>query len=194
MAYLSKNERKQQIIESAKKLVLSEGLNTLKVRKLAEKAEFSVGQIHHHFDSIHDLKSQVFLELVHENLNLKQFPENTSCRDKLIYLLGSEAASSETPYIGIWNDAERNAYSHPIFKQAYAQAIKIWQNSIIEILHTGLINHEFIFRLDQINGIALRLIAFAIGLECLSNLDLEEVQADFFHQQILSIIQQELDA
>jgi AcrR family transcriptional regulator len=65
MVYLSKNKRKQQIIESAIKLVLSEGLNALSVRKLAEKAKFSVSQIHYHFDSIHDLKSQVFLKLVH---------------------------------------------------------------------------------------------------------------------------------
>lgn len=52
MAYLSKSERKQQIVDSAKKFVLSEGLNTLTVRNLAEKAEFSVGQIHHHFAKV----------------------------------------------------------------------------------------------------------------------------------------------
>ena len=60
MTYLNKDERKQQIVDSAKQFVLTEGLNTLTIRKLAEKANFSVGQVHHHFKSIHDLKSQVF--------------------------------------------------------------------------------------------------------------------------------------
>ena len=192
MAYLSKNERKQQIIDSAKKFVLSEGLNTLTVRKLAEKAEFSVGQVHHHFDSIHDLKSQVFLALVHENLNLNRLPDNVTTKEKLIYLLGSEATTSETPYIRVWNDAESNVYSHPTFKQVYAQAIKIWQNSIIDVLRIGLEKKEFIIQLDRINEIALRLISLAVGLEFLSNLEVEGVQFEFFHHQIILAIQQEL--
>ena len=192
MAYLSKNERKQQIMDSAKKFVLSEGLNTLTVRKLAEKAEFSVGQVHHHFDSIHDLKSQVFLALVHENLNLDRLADYLTSKEKLIYLLGSEAETSETAYIRVWNDAESHAYSHPAFKQVYAQAIKIWQNSIIDVLRIGFEKKEFTFQFNRINEIALRFISLAIGLEFLSNLEVDDVQFDFFHHQIIFTIQQEL--
>ena len=192
MAYLSKNERKQQIMDSAKKFVLSEGLNTLTVRKLAEKAEFSVGQVHHHFDSIHDLKSQVFLALVHENLNLDRLADYLTSKEKLIYLLGSEAEMSETAYIRVWNDAESHAYSHPAFKQVYAQAIKIWQNSIIDVLRIGFEKKEFTFQFNRINEIALRFISLAIGLEFLSNLEVDDVQFDFFHHQIIFTIQQEL--
>ena len=52
MTYLNRDERKQRIIDSAKQFVLTEGLNTLTIRKLAEKAAFSIGQVHHHFESI----------------------------------------------------------------------------------------------------------------------------------------------
>lgn len=192
MAYLGKSERKQQIIDSAKKFVLSEGLNALTVRRLAEQAEFSVGQVHHHFDSIHDLKAQVFLELVHENLNLNGLADNVTTKDKLIYLLGSEATTSETPYVRVWNDAESNMYRHSDFKKVYTQAIKIWQQKVIDVLYEGLENSEFNFRLDQINEISFRLISLAIGLEYLSNLEIADLQHDFFHRQILFIIQHEL--
>lgn len=192
MAYLSKSERKQQIIDSAKKVVLAEGLNTLTVRKLAQSSDLSVGQVHHHFNSVHDLKAEVFLELVHENLNLSHFSESSNGLEKLIYLLGSEANTSETPYIRVWNDAESNIQSSLIFKQAYARAIKIWQNSIIAVLKEGLAEKIFIFDLDKIQDISWRFISLAIGLECVSNLQLEGVNSDFFHKQILFMIRQEL--
>ena len=133
------------------------------------------------------------MELVYENLNLNCLDENASSKEKLIYLLSSEATSSETPYIRVWNDAESNVQSDPIFKEAYAEAIKIWKNSIIEILHIGFEKKEFIFQLDCADEIAVRLICLAIGLEYLSNLSLGNTQSDFFHHQILYAIQQELE-
>ena len=138
------------------------------------------------------MKAEVFLELVHENLNLSHFSESSNGLEKLIYLLGSEANTSETPYIRVWNDAESNIQSSLIFKQAYARAIKIWQNSIIAVLKEGLAEKIFIFDLDKIQDISWRFISLAIGLECVSNLQLEGVNSDFFHKQILFMIRQEL--
>lgn len=192
MAYLNKVERKQQIVDAAKNFVLTEGLNQLTVRKLAEKADFSVGQVHHHFDSIHDLKAQVFLDIVYENLNLNHLAQTATYTEQLVYLLGSEASVSEKSYVRVWNDAESNAQSHPIFKDAYVHALDIWKNSIIDVLKFGLEVKEFHFKIDQINEVALRFIALAIGLEYLSNLQVEGVDAHFFHQQILLSIQHEL--
>lgn len=43
MSYLSKTERKKQILDTAMTIALDDGLNTLTVRHLAQKASLSVG-------------------------------------------------------------------------------------------------------------------------------------------------------
>ena len=54
MSYLSKTERKKQILDAAMTIALDDGLNTLTVRNLAQRASLSVGLIHHHFKTIQE--------------------------------------------------------------------------------------------------------------------------------------------
>ena len=60
MSYLNREERRAMILDAAKALILKEGILSFTARKLSAYAQVSVGQIHHHFSSLTELKIEVF--------------------------------------------------------------------------------------------------------------------------------------
>lgn len=191
MTYLNKQERKSQIIDSAKQIVLKEGLDALTVRHLASTSGISVGQVHHHFGSVSELKVEVFLALVRLNLETEN-PITTDALISLTNILGFEQSAEELTNLKLWNDAEQLIDSDPIFKCAYQQAIQLWHKSVKQVLSHGLSANKFEFDIKQIDDIAWRLIAASCGLENLYNLNMPNMDADFFYQHICIFIKNEI--
>ena len=61
MRYLSKDERREEILQAAMRVALSEGLAAMTVRSIATEAGVATGQVHHHFASGGELKSLAFV-------------------------------------------------------------------------------------------------------------------------------------
>lgn len=176
MSYLNKSERKKLILEVAKSIALEEGLNTLTVRYIAQKASLSVGLIHHHFQSIHELKSEVFTQLTAENLNLIDINENICWKDKLLKALGFFNTEEELAYIRLWNDAEKISQTMPDFSKTYWNAIEAWQTQIINILKIITPSPP-----QNIEDLAWQLISLTLGFE-----RLEQFNPDLLSPQYIS--------
>lgn len=58
MAYLSRDKRREQIIEGVIRLVASEGLAAATVRRIAQELGCSPGQVHHHFATADALRAE----------------------------------------------------------------------------------------------------------------------------------------
>ncbi|WP_445116107.1 TetR family transcriptional regulator [Acinetobacter sp. WZC-1] len=191
MSYLNKTERKSQIMQFAKEIVLNEGLNALTVRHLAATAEISTGQIHHHFGSVSALKAEVFLELVRFNLDLSKQEKNREYFELLVYVLGFEESTDEQPYLKLWNDAENVRDTDPVLKKAYQEAIQLWHTTIMDVLNSGLEAGVHQFDANKTQDIAWRLMAISCGLETIYNLEIPGMGTDFFYHHLRILIQNE---
>ncbi len=69
MRYLSKDERREEILQAAMRVALSDGLSAMTVRRIAAEAGVATGQLHHHFTSGGELKSLAFVRLIRELLD-----------------------------------------------------------------------------------------------------------------------------
>lgn len=182
MSYLNKSQREQHILQVAKNIALSEGLNTLTVRKISSIAEISVGQVHHHFNSISDLKARVFLDLAYENIEEIHQIEEGNVVSNLMRIFSLE--NSNVPYIRLWNSAESMSLTDPIMKDAYKQALFYWHGVVCD----WLMRSQDAIQNKDIQGMAWRLTAVCYGFENLYNLGFHHV--DFYNLQIKTAIQE----
>ena len=74
------------------------GFSAMTVRQIAREAQVAAGQLHHHFASIGELKSQVFIRLIREMLDMPLVAEDASWRERLFSMIGSEDGRLEPLY------------------------------------------------------------------------------------------------
>ena len=119
MQYLSKEERREAILQAAMRVALAEGLAAMTVRRIAAEAGVATGQVHHHFASGGELKSLAFVRVIRELLDADVVGENASWRERLHSMLGSDDGGLE-PYIRLWREAQILASRDPEINAAYA--------------------------------------------------------------------------
>ena len=66
MGYLTRDERREEILQAAMRVALAEGFSAMTVRRIASEAGVATGQVHHHFTSGGELKSLAFIRLIRE--------------------------------------------------------------------------------------------------------------------------------
>ena len=98
MRYLSKDERREEILQAAMRVALTEGFAAMTVRRIATEAGVATGQVHHHFASAGELKSLAFVRLIRDLLDAEIVGENAGWRERLHAMLGSDDGGFE-PYI-----------------------------------------------------------------------------------------------
>lgn len=54
-ARIDPEERRQQVIEAVFRLVVAEGIESVSLRKIADKSGLNIGSVRHYFDGHHDL-------------------------------------------------------------------------------------------------------------------------------------------
>lgn len=69
MGYLTRDERREEILQAAMRVALAEGFSAMTVRRIASEAGVATGQVHHHFTSGGELKSLAFIRLIRELLD-----------------------------------------------------------------------------------------------------------------------------
>ena len=101
----------------------------------------AAGQLHHHFASIGELKSQVFIRLIREMLDMP-LVEDASWRERLFSMIGSEDGLAG-PYIRLWREGQVLADSDPDIKAAYLLTMTMWHAETVAIVEQGLACGEF---------------------------------------------------
>ena len=190
MSYLSKDERREEIMQAAMRVALSEGFTAMTVRRIATEAKVATGQVHHHFASAGELKSQAFIRLILNLLDAEVVAENASWREKLHAMLGSDDRSFE-PYIRLWREAQLLAARDAEIKGAYVLTMEMWHQETVAIIRTG--EQQNAFRLkDTPENIAWRLIGLVCGLDGLYVLSMPEMDDAAFNRHLETLITLEL--
>lgn len=190
MSYLSKDERREEIMQAAMRVALSEGFTAMTVRRIATEAKVATGQVHHHFASAGELKSQAFIRLIRNLLDAEVVAENASWREKLHAMLGSDDRSFE-PYIRLWREAQLLAARDADIKGAYVLTMEMWHQETVAIIRAG--EQQSAFRLkDTPENIAWRLIGLVCGLDGLYVLSMPEMDDAAFNRHLETLITLEL--
>ncbi|MBM3070418.1 TetR family transcriptional regulator [Lelliottia sp. RWM.1] len=190
MSYLSKEERREAILQAAMCVALTEGLAAMTVRRIAAQAGVAAGQVHHHFASGGELKSLAFVRLIRELLDADIVPQNASWRERLHAMLGSNDGGFE-PYIRLWREAQILATRDPEIKSAYVMTMEMWHQETVNIIHAGTEAKEFTLN-DKAENIAWRFIGLVCGLDGIYVLNMPEMDDSAFNKHIDKLISLEL--
>lgn len=190
MSYLSRDERRELILEAAMRVALSDGFAGMTVRRIANEAGVATGQVHHHFSSGAELKAQAFVRVMGEMLEVDVLPESASWRERLHAMLGSNEDGFD-PYIRLWREAQVLASKEAELKGAYLLTMEMWHEKVAEIINAGVTAGEFI-RHDSTENIAWRLIALVCGLDGIYVLGMPDVDDAAFDRHLDAMIHREL--
>ncbi|MCU6676985.1 TetR family transcriptional regulator [Leclercia tamurae] len=190
MSYLSKDERREEIMQAAMRVALSEGFTAMTVRRIATEAKVATGQVHHHFASAGELKSQAFIRLIRDLLDAEVVAANASWREKLHAMLGSDDRSFE-PYIRLWREAQLLAARDAEIKGAYVLTMEMWHQETVAIIRAGEQQNAFNLK-DTPENIAWRLIGLVCGLDGLYVLSMPEMDDAAFNRHLETLITLEL--
>ncbi|MCI1899656.1 MAG: TetR family transcriptional regulator [Enterobacter sp.] len=190
MTYLSKDERREAILQAAMRVALNEGFTGMTVRRIAAEANVAAGQVHHHFASIGELKSQSFIHLIRALLDAEVVPETASWRERLHGMLGSDEGGLE-PYIRLWREAQFLATRDPEIKGAYVLTMEMWHQETVAIIRAGAADNVFILK-DRPEDIAWRLIGLVCGLDGIYVLNMPDMDDDAFNSHLDKSISLEL--
>ena len=190
MTYLSKDERREAILQAAMRVALNEGFTGMTVRRIAAEANVAAGQVHHHFASIGELKSQSFIHLIRALLDAEVVPETASWRERLHGMLGSDEGGLE-PYIRLWREAQFLATRDPEIKGAYMLTMEMWHQETVAIIRAGAADNVFILK-DRPEDIAWRLIGLVCGLDGIYVLNMPDMDDDAFNSHLDNSISLEL--
>ncbi|MCY3417245.1 TetR family transcriptional regulator [Citrobacter sp. BNK-39] len=190
MSYLNRDERREVILQAAMHVALEEGFSAMTVRRIAAEAHVATGQLHHHFASAGELKSQAFVRLIRTLLDAELVSEDASFRERLHAMLGSEDGGLE-PYIKLWREAQVVAGKDPEIKSAYLLTMRMWHEETANIITQGQKAGEFSSAPDAAD-VAWRLIALVCGLDGMYILGIEEMADPAFDRHLDRMITQEL--
>jgi len=190
MRYLSKDERREEILQAAMRVALSEGLAAMTVRRIATEAGVATGQVHHHFASGGELKSLAFVRLIRALLDADVVAENASWRERLHAMLGSDDGGFE-PYIRLWREAQLLATLDPEIRSAYVMTMEMWHQETVAIIRAGADEKAFTLS-DRPENIAWRLIGLVCGLDGIYVLNMPDMDDAAFNNHLDKLISLEL--
>ncbi|WP_297123049.1 TetR family transcriptional regulator [uncultured Enterobacter sp.] len=190
MRYLTKDERREAILQSAMRVALAEGLAAMTVRRIAAEAGVATGQVHHHFASVGELKSLTFVRLIRDLLDAEVVGEEASWRERLRAMLGSDEGGFE-PYIRLWREAQILASRDADIRGAYVLTMEMWHQETVAIIQAGASAGEFTLS-DRAENIAWRLIGLVCGLDGIYVLNMPEMDDNAFNSHLDKSITLEL--
>ena len=174
MAYLSQEERRQQIVNAVVELVAQEGLTAATVRRIAQNLECSPGQIHHHFASADALRAEAVREVWRRiEPDLVELLHRHAPRQRLVTILSGCVADIDpalNPLLTIahhlWQEAW-DSRKHPAIRNAFTEGIANMQREIItalkELANAGDLDPDTDFSV-----LSLTLIAASQGYDFLA--------------------------
>ncbi|HDR2407121.1 TPA: TetR family transcriptional regulator [Enterobacter asburiae] len=190
MRYLTKDERREAILQAAMRVALAEGLAAMTVRRIAAEAGVATGQVHHHFTSGGELKSLAFVRLIRELLDADVAGKQAGWREQLHAMLGSDDGRFE-PYIRLWREAQILASRDADIKGAYVMTMEMWHQETVVIIRGGAEAGTFTLT-DRPENIAWRLIGLVCGLDGITVLNMPEMDDAAFNKHLDKLISLEL--
>lgn len=187
MAYLKKHERQDAILQAAIAIMREHGISALTARAIAKQAGIAVGQIHHHFDSVNQIKAQALLQVTDILLNEAEdiIPNATALSEHIINLVAPLPGQEGVDIRKLWNEAVYLAEYDADIKAAYQSSTIQWHSMLVELIlqQVGIGEQTAV-------DLSWQLIALSNGLDNLSIINNEYLNAQFIRTQLQTALQQ----
>ncbi|AVN35093.1 TetR family transcriptional regulator [Serratia marcescens] len=192
MSYLKREERHAAILEAAVRVTLAEGIMASTVRRIAAEAGMAIGQVHHHFSSVKQLRAEAFLLLTRKSL----YDFYLKCKDlpateRLKLALGYPMDEDSVRETHLWNEMMLLAERDTIMHEAYATAISDWHHAVTKVIAEGKTAGSFRAGAN-VDDIAWRLIGLVCGLDGLLSFNRTSISEAEIMRHLSSAIELEL--
>ncbi|WP_345489162.1 TetR family transcriptional regulator [Orbus sasakiae] len=170
MRYLKKTDRYNEILNTAIHILIDEGIASITARKIAAHANISVGQIHHHFKSVGQLKAQALLNVTEQVIEKAELANsNQTIIEKIVNLVSPLEGHGGLVLRTLWNEAVFLAERDADIKLAYKESTLKWHTTIITLITQA--NEDNILAVKAPSELAWRLIALSCGIDTLAIID-----------------------
>lgn len=189
MAYLKKTERYNIILQTAMDIIIQDGIAAITARRVAAEANIAVGQIHHHFKSVGQLKAQALINVTEELINqTQQSHAHQDIIKQIINIVSPIEGKQGLVMRKLWNEAVFLADRDQDIKQAYQQSTEEWHKTTVELIEQAITSHQLIN--DNPSELAWRLIALSCGLDNLATIEAFRFNKETTDRHITALLKQ----
>ncbi|MEH6527416.1 MAG: TetR family transcriptional regulator C-terminal domain-containing protein [Sneathiella sp.] len=188
MAYLAKEERRETIFKAVLDVVAQKGFGGITARGVAAELGAATGIIHHHFDSLTDMKCSALLFAARQDLAANDviFTQNP-IGPALLQILDWRKIPESTSISRIWISAADEATRSPEFDAVYGKAVNDFHAQLSGYIRKGVTSGDLKSGIDP-DLVAWKLVAVSASLSDFLASDHIAVTGD----QVSQIIQHEL--
>jgi AcrR family transcriptional regulator len=173
-------ERREQILTATCKVLVSRGLNQLRIADVAAEANLSSGIVHYYFSGKDDLIHRTFEQSFEESLRRREriFESTLPPAERLVALIDSyiprdpETIQAWHVWLQLWAGALKDPSLRVINEKAYSKWRNLIANVILEAHKDGALHSE------DPEGAADQLVALIDGLAVQVLLDSSTINAD----------------
>lgn len=159
---MSRNDRKDQIIDAALELFRSKGFADVSTRDLAEHAGLSRSHVYHYFSDWKELRREAFIRFANQQLEALGAPlQGAAPLEALQGFLSHCLPDSTYDGWALWLDAWDEAMHDEELAEAYLKINGQWQQMLATIIDSGV--QSGVFRCASPERVARQLFAQAMG-------------------------------
>ncbi len=159
-----REDRRQEIIDTACTLAITDGLAGITARRVARLIGVQSGLVTHYFPAIEDLITAAFVQLASRERGqiADRVGRMPSAIDQLRTAIAAYTAPSRDPMGLLWLDAWRQAAGRSLLRDAVIQQMELDVSHLEAIIRTGSERGEFTIR-DTASAVAMRILALLDG-------------------------------
>ncbi|MDR6610730.1 TetR family transcriptional regulator [Leifsonia sp. 1010] len=159
-----REDRRQEIIDAACTLALTEGLTAITARRVAGYVGVGFGLVTHYFSSIDELVSAAFSKVVADERTAidERVRGLDSATDRLRATIAAYTTPTRDPLGLLWLDAWRQAADRPLLRAAVVNQMELDLVDMKATIEAGVDSGEFVLA-DPSSVVAMRVLALLDG-------------------------------
>jgi AcrR family transcriptional regulator len=188
LAYLAKEERRESIFKAVLDVVAQKGFGGITARAVAAELGAATGIIHHHFESLTDLKCSSLLYAAQQDLEANDLiMAQNPIGPALLQILDYRKVPNSSSISRIWISAADEATRSAEFDAVYGKAVNNFHAQLSGFIRDGLKSGALKSEVDP-DILAWKLVALSASLSDFLASDHIAVTGE----QVSHIIRQEL--
>ncbi|MFE2169674.1 TetR/AcrR family transcriptional regulator [Streptomyces sp. NPDC059447] len=167
----SPEARRAEIVEAGAAVALTEGLECVTLRRIADELAVRPGLISHYFPSVEDLVAEAFGDAATAELD-RLLPETTDGDAPARHLARFFAHATGETYDDIsrlWINARHLSRYRPVLRDRVAEQESAWRGRIEGVIREGIARGEF--RTEDPRATAIQILVVLDGLGAHANTD-----------------------
>ncbi|MEU3844720.1 TetR family transcriptional regulator C-terminal domain-containing protein [Streptomyces sp. NPDC028635] len=163
--------RRAEIVTAAAEVALSEGLEAVTLRRIAEELTVRPGLISHYFPAVEDLVAQAFADAATGELDalLPDGPQDGTPTERLARFLSLTRGEAYDSISRLWINARHLSRYRPPLRERVAVQEAAWRERLAGLIRQGVEAEEF--RTDDPLVAAIQILVVLDGLGVHANTD-----------------------